>query len=89
MLASICSADNSTGRYLCAMKSSRAASDRVRSADACRVQEKLLQRGISEKGIERGEAVERILGAEGSNTTRYTQLDCPNLLAHWSVLLLN
>ncbi|CAL5218562.1 g253 [Coccomyxa viridis] len=33
------------------------------------LREKLLQRGISEKGIERGEAVERILGAEGSNTT--------------------
>ena len=51
------------------------------------VQEKLLQRGISEKGIERGEAVERILGAEGSNTTRYTQLTCPRLIEQWRVLL--
>ena len=35
------------------------------------VQEKLLQRGINEKGLERGEAVDMILGADGGNTTRY------------------
>ena len=35
------------------------------------VQEKLLQRGISEKGLERREAMDMILGAEGGNTTRY------------------
>ncbi len=31
--------------------------------------------------------MERILGAEGSNTTRYTQLTCPRLIEQWRVLL--
>lgn len=35
-----------------------------------RVQEKLIQRGIREQGLERREAIDRILAMEGANTSR-------------------
>ena len=34
------------------------------------VQEKLIQRGIHEQGLERREAIDRILAMEGANTSR-------------------
>ena len=40
----------------------------------CHVQENLLQRGIAEKGLERTEAIDKILGAGGCNTSRYIDL---------------
>ena len=39
-------------------------------AAPCCVQEKLIQRGIHEQGLERREAIDRILAMEGANTSR-------------------
>lgn len=33
-------------------------------------QEKLMQQGVNENGLERREAMDRILGGDGGNTTR-------------------